>query len=365
MRYPLFAGSSSGGKTGLTASVPKRFPWRRELKIQALVLSIGIASLVFGAMQSGKTSKAAPDRFDSAITQINKKFAQAKPEDYIGDKACVDCHSDTSHRWDESAHAAQMSGANLPLAKRGCEGCHGPGKAHQENPDVELIAFTKLPPKDSAAACLRCHGDTMDKTSWAHTDHARANLACTTCHQIHADTDLVLETGKINHGKTEDPRSIVHVAKQPEKHLLLKTDEVTLCGQCHPSAVGKFRLIYHHPVPEGQLTCSDCHDTHPSKTSRVRQVAFKSKCVVCHQDKAGPFVYEHDPVAGFGGSGCDECHSAHGSPNPSMLVSRTRGLCAQCHSDKLINHHPGQTCWSAGCHASPHGSNTSSYFFTP
>ncbi len=337
------------------------------MKIQVLVLGLGVAGLVFGGMQSAKqsSSKRAPDKLESAIAQINQKFAQAKPEDYIGDQACVDCHSDTSHNFNQSAHAACMDDTKLPLAQRGCEGCHGPGKAHQDNPDVKVISFTELSPKDSSAACLRCHGQTMDKAFWVHTDHARANLACVTCHKIHPDTDLVLEAGKIKRGSTEDPRGLVRFAKEPEKQLLLKTNEVTLCGQCHPSEIGRFRLPYHHPVPEGELTCSDCHATHPSKASKVRQVAFKSKCVVCHQDKQGPFVYEHDPVAGFGGSGCDECHNGHGSANPYMLVSRTRGLCAECHSDKLANHHPGQTCWSAGCHAYPHGSNTSNYFFTP
>jgi predicted CXXCH cytochrome family protein len=337
------------------------------VKIQAIVLSIGIASLVFGAMQSGKktAAKAAPDKPDQAVTQVNQRFAQAKPEDYIGDQACVECHSTKSHRFNESAHFAPMSDPKLPLAQRGCEGCHGPGKAHQDDPAVELISFTKLGAKESAAACMRCHGQTMDKSVWAHTDHAKAKLSCVTCHQLHPDTELDLMAGGFKRGKAEDPRSLVHIAKQPEKQLLLKTDEITLCGSCHPSEIGQFRLNYHHPVPEGQLLCSDCHAVHPSKSSQIRQTAFKSKCVTCHADKAGPFVYEHDPVAGFGGSGCDECHNAHGSQNPAMLTSRTRGLCAQCHSDKLANHHAGQTCWSAGCHVSPHGSNTSHYFFAP
>jgi len=336
------------------------------VKIQAIVLSIGIATLVFGAMQTGKSPapKAAPDKPDTAVIQVNQRFSQAKPEDYIGDEACVECHSTKSHSFIASAHFASMSDPKLPISQRGCEGCHGPGKAHQDDPAVELISFVKLSPKDSSAACLRCHGQTMDNSHWKHTDHAKANLSCVTCHQIHPDTDLTLEDGAVNRGKTEDPRSIVHLAKEPEKQLLLKTNEVKLCGQCHPSELAQFRLSYHHPVPEGQLVCSDCHAVHPSKASQIRQSPFKSKCVTCHADKAGPFVYEHDPVAGFGGGGCNECHSPHGSQNPSMLLSRTRGLCAQCHSDKLATHHPGETCWSAGCHVAPHGSNSSNKFLS-
>ncbi|MDR3691414.1 MAG: cytochrome c3 family protein [Fimbriimonas sp.] len=330
------------------------------------MLSIGIASLVFGAMQAGKSpaAKATADKPDKEVIQINQRFSQAKPEDYIGDAACVECHSTKSHSFNESAHFAFMSDPKLPLSQRGCEGCHGPGKAHQDNPDTEVISFGKLSPKDSAAACLRCHAQTMDKSSWKHTEHAKANLACVTCHQIHPDTDLALEDQALKKGRTVDPKSIAHLAKQPDKQLLLKADEITLCGQCHQSEVAQFRLSYHHPVLEGQLVCSDCHATHPSKAAQSKQSAFKSKCVTCHADKAGPFVYEHDPVAGFGGSGCEECHSPHGSQNPNMLVTRTRGLCAQCHSDKLATHHPGETCWSAGCHVAPHGSNSSNRFLS-
>ncbi len=334
------------------------------MKIQAIVLGIGIAGLVFGAMQSGKSpaSKAVADKPDTAITQINQRFTQAKAQDYAGDASCAECHSTKSHSFVGSAHAAFMSDPKLSLDKRGCEGCHGPSKAHAENPETEVISFTKVSHKDSAAACLRCHQQTLDKAHWKKSEHAKADLACVTCHQIHPDTELALEPGTINRGKATDPRGIVFLAKKPEKQLLLKTDEPTLCGQCHQSQLAQFRLNFHHPVPEGQIVCSDCHATHPSKAAQSKQTPFKSKCVTCHADKAGPFVYEHDPVAGFGGSGCGECHTPHGSQNPYMLLSRSRGLCAQCHSDKLAKHHPGETCWSAGCHVAPHGSNTDPRF---
>lgn len=331
------------------------------MKIQAIVLAIGVASLVIGAMQAGKPPAKDPssDKPNKAAITVSQRFSQAKPEDYIGDKACVECHQTVSHSFNESAHAASMADIKLPLSQRGCEGCHGPGRAHQDNPDNELISFGKLNPKDTSAACLRCHGQTMDNSHWKHTVHAKANLSCLSCHQIHTDTELGLEEGTFNRGKTQDPRGLIRTAKRPEKQMLLKTDEVTLCGQCHERQISEFRLNFHHPVPEGQLVCSDCHAAHP------RQSAFKSKCVTCHEDKAGPFVYEHDTVAGFGGSGCDECHIPHGSQNPKMLISRTRGLCAQCHSEKLATHHPGQTCWSAGCHVAPHGSNTDPKFLHP
>lgn len=337
------------------------------MKIQAILLCTGIAGLVLGALQAKNPSPPQKGaKPDLTIVQVSKRFAQAKPEDYIGDQACVECHSDVSHSFEASAHNAFMADPSLPLAQRGCEGCHGPGRAHKDNPDEELISFAKLTPKESAAACLRCHGQTMDPSHWwDRTDHARANLSCVTCHQIHPDTEQTLETGALNRGRTEDPRSLVHEDGQPQKELLLKADEPKLCGQCHQSELAKFRLNFHHPVPEGRLVCSDCHAVHPTKQAQVRRTPFKSACVVCHQEKAGPFVYEHDPAAGWDGTGCVECHEPHGSQNPDMLNSRSRGLCAQCHSDKLANHHPGETCWSSGCHVATHGSNSNPDFLQP
>lgn len=106
------------------------------------------------------------------------------------------------------------------------------------------------------------------------------------------------------------------------------------------------------------MNCSDCHSIHPTNADRLKKSTLKDRCVTCHQDVAGPFAFEHDPVAGFTGGGCKECHGPHGTNNPAMLTSSSRGLCIQCHTDKGgINHHPGQSCWTSGCHVAVHGSN--------
>src|SRR5579863_9175372 len=123
----MCSASSTSGDPGREG---QRFERSRKVKTQAIVFCIGIASLIFGSMQVGKApaKKDAPDKSDKAIIQVNQRFAQAKPDDYIGDQACVECHTSTSHSFNASAHFASMSDPSLPLAKRGCEGCHGPGK---------------------------------------------------------------------------------------------------------------------------------------------------------------------------------------------------------------------------------------------
>lgn len=321
------------------------------MRFQALFLIVGIALLTFG-FSGGTQAK--------AKSQAERLFARASEDDYMSDQGCMECHPSKAEHFAESPHAAFMSDPELPLSKRGCQGCHGPGYIHQAEEDPEVISFTSMSPKESSAACLRCHEKTLDQSHWKRTEHARADLSCVSCHQIHTDTETDLgETVK-----RRDARAATFVAKMDTK-AMLKADEPTLCGSCHAGALAAFRGSSHHPVPEGRMVCSDCHSAHPSKAASLGNDALRENCVKCHTEKAGPFIYEHDPVAGHTGEGCAECHRPHGSNNPDMLNSVTRGLCAQCHTDKLANHYTGQTCWTAGCHVASHGSNTSPRFLQP
>ena len=324
------------------------------MKFQALVLAIGIVMLALGVSGGAAGDQA------KGKSQAERLFARATPDDYMSQQGCAECHSKIVENFPASPHAALVADANLPLDKQGCQGCHGPGNIHQAEENPEVISFTKMSPKESSAACLRCHEKTMAPSHWKRTEHARADLACVSCHKIHTDTDANLGPVADKH----DPRTVVTVAKLDPKSML-KADEATLCGSCHPSTIAEFRAATHHPVPEGKVACSDCHSAHPTKDTKAGHDPIKGKCVSCHTEKSGPFLYEHDPVAGFTGEGCQECHRPHGSNNPKMLNSVTRGLCAQCHTDKLAQHYPGQTCWTAGCHVASHGSNTDPRFLKP
>ncbi|MBS1705004.1 MAG: hypothetical protein JST40_03960 [Armatimonadetes bacterium] len=321
------------------------------MKVQALVLIVGIAMLSFGFTGTAQRKNA---------SFAEKLFARATADDFMNEEACGECHPSVVKNFSASPHSALVSDSKLPLDKQGCQGCHGPGRIHQAEENAEVISYTKLSPKESSAACLRCHEKTMSESHWKRTEHARADVACVSCHQIHTDT----ENGLAHASVKSDPRTTVLDAKVDPK-LMLKADEATLCGSCHPTVSAEFRSANHHPVPEGKMACSDCHSAHPSKNGVTTQDMFKGKCVTCHTEKAGPFIYEHDPVAGFTGDGCQECHRPHGTNNPKMLNSVTRGLCAQCHTDKLAQHYPGQTCWNSGCHASSHGSNSDPRFLKP
>jgi predicted CXXCH cytochrome family protein len=289
---------------------------------------------------------------------IIKLFEQAKADDYIGDQACAVCHSTETETFHKSGHAMYSADPSQPLGRTGCESCHGPGKAHQDAEGGSIIGYSKEKPADINAVCMRCHADVMSTAQWHRVAHARAGLSCVSCHQLHPKAQPDTAAMKGDHGLLD--KKVFPSAK--ESNSLLKADEATLCSSCHRSETAQFRQNSHHPVPEGRLVCSDCHDIHPSVTGEKKLKVIKDECVSCHADKAGPFVYEHDPVAGWMGTGCTECHEPHGSHNPSLLKGFSRGICAQCHTDKLANHFPGRSCWNAGCHVALHGSNTDPHF---
>jgi DmsE family decaheme c-type cytochrome len=202
----------------------------------------------------------------------------------------------------------------------------------------------------------------MKMSQWHRTEHGHAkNVSCVSCHQIHPDSENEF-SGKTAPALSIRKNEFVAVKSSPN---LLKADEATLCASCHRAEAADFRKQSHHPLPEGRLICSDCHDPHPTKKATSRREELKSKCVTCHTEYAGPFIYEHDPVAGNTGLGCAECHRPHGSNNPDLLKSFSRGVCAQCHTDKATLHFPGRTCWQAGCHVALHGSNTDPRFLAP
>ena len=325
------------------------------MRIETILLGLGIASIIAGStfiQQKSDVQKSLPLRL----------FHNAKEDDFTGSSACAECHARKYENFLSSAHYAYMQSEGLPFDKKGCEGCHGPGKLHDPEKDTDVVvAFKKLTAQEVADGCLRCHGTTMKMSQWHRTEHGRGKVSCVGCHQIHPDTENEFNA------KALQPLSIRNdrfsAIKSSSK--LLKADETVLCASCHRAEAAQFRQTSHHPVPEGRLICSSCHDPHPTKRAVSRKETLKQKCVTCHTEFEGPFVYEHDPVAGNTGDGCAECHKPHGSHNPNLLKSFSRGLCAQCHTDKATLHFPGRTCWTAGCHVSHHGSNTDPRFFTP
>jgi predicted CXXCH cytochrome family protein len=216
-------------------------------------------------------------------------------------------------------------------------------------------------------ACETCHENIT--RNFRTATHARLkakgenakNIGCESCH---GPGSLHVSSG----GAT---RTIINPRRSPET-----------CFQCHLNVRSQFQLPHRHPVLEGKMSCADCHNPHvgtPIKggATNMQQpvhgggLAFLSgndTCFQCHTAQRGPFVYEHEAVR----EGCVVCHSPHGSVNQRLLNERNQTLCLKCHFEeqKVPGHifigdvdHSNflqqGTCWSAGCHEEPHGSQVS------
>jgi predicted CXXCH cytochrome family protein len=218
---------------------------------------------------------------------------------YVGSKACAECHADKTSHFANSTHA-KVALADPKIGDTGCEACHGPGSEH-----------------------VRVGGSKA---------------------------------------------TIVNPGKSPEA-----------CFACHLEKRGEFSLPNTHPVLAGKVSCVDCHNVHGGDAIKGNGTDFASQndtCTKCHTAQKGPFVFQHDAMK----EGCVACHSPHGSVNAKMLVARDANLCVRCHLMTPTAPNAGQinigingttgnhnsrlmqgTCWSAGCHEAPHGSNVNNH----
>lgn len=230
------------------------------------------------------------------------------PPGYVPSQTCQMCHEDIYDAFAKSPHYVVETDARHGFAGRGCEACHGPAQKHTESAEAKDI---RDPEKLAAAAadkiCLSCHLNQPTHVGRLQSSHAKDQVPCTSCHKVHANGP---------HG------------------LVLRTADAinAQCASCHISVWAQFRKPNHHRLPEGAMSCVDCHNPHGSIRPAMTQTfgANEPGCLNCHGDKRGPFTFEHGPLR-F--EGCGACHEPHGSTNPQMLIRQeVRLLCLECHA---------------------------------
>ena len=226
----------------------------------------------------------------------------------VGQQVCSTCHTQETKNFAHTVHSLGMQAAlAADPGTATCEACHGPGSRHIEDPTAKgsIIAFTKdggSAVDTQAASCLGCHSGGQ-RDQWTGSVHQRNDLSCTDCHNP--------------------------MAKFSSEGLLAKQSISETCAGCHRDIRQQFNRRSHMPLPEGQMSCADCHNPHGTiNATLLKTDTVNETCYQCHAEKRGPMLFEHAPVR----DSCLNCHTPHGSNQHALLVAPIPFLCQQCHS---------------------------------
>lgn len=264
------------------------------------------------------------------------KPAKPVPSDIVltGDAKCTRCHDETE-TYPVLSIGKTRHGTRADRRTPTCTDCHGTSETHIKKPrgvDERPKPSTtyggqllSVPTADRVdryfgiagkrtttgiternSACLNCHrGGNM--LHWQGSAHAQRDVACTSCHQIHAQQDRVMD----------------------------KKSQYDICVACHKEQRTQFLRPSRHPTQEGRVACSDCHNSHGSAGAKLLvRDTVNATCFQCHSEKRGPFLWNHQPVT----EDCSICHLPHGSTAAGLLKTRAPFLCQQCHEP---TGHPG------------------------
>jgi DmsE family decaheme c-type cytochrome len=224
--------------------------------------------------------------------------AGAQSADEIRDgTVCAGCHANALIVW-AGKHGTKAD-ARAPVSV-GCAMCHGDPTEHLKSPANAMPRrFSSMASAEKNELCSTCHQGNS-RIHWKGSTHERSDVACTSCHKVHDAQDQVRD----------------------------KLTQPDVCFSCHKDLRAQINRPSRHPIREGMVACSDCHNAHGSVgPSMVLRDNINDTCYTCHMEKRGPFVRTHQPVQ----ENCALCHNPHGSTAPNLLKQRSPFLCQQCH----------------------------------
>jgi len=231
----------------------------------------------------------------SSLTRTVLAPPEIPGANYVGDKACYDCHTNISRIFPSSAHArVHLPNAEM-VGQTGCESCHGPGSKHVAAGGGRG-KFIVNPGKEPNA-CFQCHLQTHAEFSLPQRHPViEGRMNCVQCHDPHG-SDISKPAGGLAMARLNES-----------------------CAGCHREQARPF-VFEHEALREG---CTVCHSPHGSINRKMLTESDPNLCLKCHAQNQGP------------GVASGEIYIGH--------VSHTAYL-------------RQGTCWSAGCHTAVHGSN--------
>lgn len=219
-------------------------------------------------------------------------------------EVCKNCHANSYETFKAHKHGTKAD-ARAPANLGECASCHGDGTEHVKAGGGKGVGGIVNPGSKSMASeaangvCLTCHQG-GSRIHWQTSLHASRDTTCASCHQVHT-----------THDKVRD-----------------KQAQTEVCFSCHKEQRAEMNRPSRHPVREGKMACSDCHNPHGGAGEKMLvRDNVNDTCYSCHMEKRGPFVRTHAPVQ----ENCAICHNPHGTTNDNLLKVRSPFLCQSCH----------------------------------
>ena len=184
--------------------------------VRSLVLTLFALCLASSAPAQASQDKSAAGQTKTEPT------ASTRPTDtnlYAGTETCVTCHDEIGQAHEKSPHSKTELSKNGPAFK-GCEGCHGPGKAHAESggDTAKVSSFKNLSRAESTRICLDCHQQKEEHANFVRSQHARNGIGCVDCHSPH---------------------------KARVGAALLRASQPQMCSGCHKNGKPDFSKPFH------------------------------------------------------------------------------------------------------------------------
>ena len=246
-----------------------------------------------------------------------------------GPEVCKQCHGSYVESYLQTKHG-QKGNVKGPS----CQTCHGDGTEHVKGAGGGgILGFNNkaIPADRKGAVCLGCHEGNRHLAFWDSGKHKKNDISCNNCHSLHGTPGA----GASFALKKENPT--ISPFQTTSRQLQYET-----CTTCHKSIRSQLLKPSHHPIIEGRIACTDCHNPHGALSpAMVNSESVVQLCTSCHAEKRGPYVWEHPPVE----ENCLTCHNAHGSNHNRLLAEKAPNMCQDCHD---ASRHPGSVYGGGG-----------------
>lgn len=163
-----------------------------------------------------------------------------------GAESCLACHAGEKMRAVMRGPHGDPENPHTPFAHHECESCHGPGSIHVSRahggkgyPPLTIFGYQRgaAPRDEQVEACMDCHADStsgIDVVPFEGTLHDKWIINCSSCHQVHAESDPVMD----------------------------RRSQAEICFACHSNKKEEHPKVGKRVPNFDRMGCAGCHRVH-------------------------------------------------------------------------------------------------------